>query len=382
MEAALWDLVENARWFGGRGREPRLLGVRPLEPVADVRSLLVDVGYADGQQETYHVPVVESERPALVEAVDDGLKLWEAFTAGSPDLVLLGTGPAPTAARRFAGEQSNTNVFFDNGTLLKVLRRVEPGGDIEAEVLGALKGSGAAPELYGTWKHGDVGLGILVEALANPHDGYDMAVEHASADRSFAEHAHALGVGLATVHQRLRESLGTGTTDPTRLAATFTSRYAAAAASVEQLRPFGDRTERTFGALAGVTVPTQRIHGDCHLGQTLFSAGRWRYVDFEGEPMKTVPERRELDSPLRDVAGMLRSFEYAAEAGAADADWLAGARRAFTAGYGLEEPTRDPLLTAYELDKAIYEAVYEARFRPHLLDVPLSGIDALLGSAG
>jgi maltokinase len=379
MEAAIWELVRDARWFGGRGRDARLLGVRPLEAVGDVRSLLVDAGYADGPDETYHVPVLDSALPELVEAPDEGLKLWEALGSGSADFRLFGDLAVPTSARRFTGEQSNTNVFFDNGTLLKVLRRVEPDGDIEAELLEALRGTGAAPELHGLWKHGALGLGVLVEALVDPHDGYDLARDSAARGDSFAEHSHALGVALRTVHARLAERLGTGEADPGALASTFLARYEAAARSVAALQPHGAGIRSLFESLPAGPVMTQRVHGDCHLGQVLLSRGTWRYVDFEGEPMKSVAERRELDSPVRDVAGMLRSFDYAAQAGAADPEWLADARRSFLEGYGTDGAGGGGLVAAYELDKAIYESVYEARFRPHLIDVPLAAIEALVG---
>lgn len=375
LAESLWQLTSEARWFGGRGRSGKLSKVRSLLPVSDVQSLLLDVAYPTSHTETYHVPVLHSRLPNLAEAVDDGLALWDAFLTGAPGLVLHDELSRPASARRFKGEQSNTNVFFDNGTMLKVLRRVEPGGAIEAELLGALRGSGVAPELHGSWSHEDVALGVLVEALTEPEDGYDVACDAARSGLDFSSEAHALGRGLATVHSLLREHLATGIADSTEKAAVFRQRFDAATQELPALDESRDGVQRVYDRVGSARIDTQRVHGDCHLGQVLRSLGEWKYVDFEGEPMKTLAERRELDSPLRDVAGMLRSFAYARAAGDAPSGWLDDCRAAFLDGYGVQS---DPVLDAYELDKAIYEALYEARFRPQLAHVPLDAIRALV----
>ena len=109
----------------------------------------------------------------------------------------------------------------------------------------------------------------------------------------------------------------------------------------------------------------------------LLTGGHWIYVDFEGEPLKSLEERRRPDSPLRDVAGMLRSFGYARAAGDADDGWLTACRRAFLTGYGLNPDLPDPLLAGFETDKAGYEVAYEARYRPHLIRVPLDFLSTL-----
>jgi len=129
----------------------------------------------------------------------------------------------------------------------------------------------------------------------------------------------------------------------------------------------------------------QRIHGDYHLGQVLDVPGRgWVLVDFEGEPLRPLSERTEPDLALRDVAGMLRSFDYVAGSweqshpGRSAASWAVRARTAFLEGY-TRGAGRDPredaiLLDALELDKALYEVVYEARNRPTWLDIPTTAI--------
>jgi maltokinase len=139
-------------------------------------------------------------------------------------------------------------------------------------------------------------------------------------------------------------------------------------------------------ARTGTWPLLQRVHGDYHLGQALLVPERgWVLVDFEGEPLRPMNERDRPDVALRDVAGMLRSFDYAAGAtpGIA-ADWAPACRDAFVDGYlaesGVDIEVFRPLLDAFELDKAVYEAIYEARNRPDWLAIPLRGIEKLLSS--
>jgi trehalose synthase-fused probable maltokinase len=145
----------------------------------------------------------------------------------------------------------------------------------------------------------------------------------------------------------------------------------------------------TFGA-AGGEAPVSRIHGDYHLGQLLARHdGGFSVIDFEGEPARPLAERREPASPLRDVAGMLRSLDYAARsaeggrhAAGFDAErWLAEARAAFLHGYGGIGPDRQGLLDAFELEKACYEVRYEANNRPSWLWLPLAAVARLAGSS-
>jgi trehalose synthase-fused probable maltokinase len=138
-----------------------------------------------------------------------------------------------------------------------------------------------------------------------------------------------------------------------------------------------------FAALAdpAAGLSLQRVHGDYHLGQLLATAGGFVVTDFEGEPSRRLEERRRPASPLRDVAGMLRSLDYATRTAerrdqetAADS-WLAEARGALLTAYGIED---SPALTAFELAKACYEVRYEANFRPDWTWLPLQAIERML----
>ncbi|WP_158600660.1 phosphotransferase [Tessaracoccus antarcticus] len=401
---ALWQLAQGARWFAGRSRGGRPEGVtlgRWLTPASSgvgIRSAVLEVLFDSGERERYHVPltyrpVSEAVAPELARADVDGSEfsvgelcddpaaaslLLDLLRDGAPGFESFGEIPTGLVARRFTGEQSNTSLFFGTSLVCKVFRRLEEGSNVDVELHRALAGTGSVAEIHGVWSDGDVDLAIITEALAQPEDGYDLACEHARRSSSFDDHAHALGATLAAVHETLAERLGTESRQAPALRATLERRFVAAAAEAPEVGPYRDAIASTWGALPE-TFPTQRIHGDCHLGQVLLSAGHWRYVDFEGEPLKTLEERREPDSRWRDVAGMLRSFDYAAAAGEATAAWLAGTRQAFLAGYGLPDGQERALLAAFEADKAVYEVIYERRNRPHLIHVPIDSLNRLAG---
>ncbi len=319
-----------------------------------------------------------------------------------------------------AGEQSNSSVIVDDGTsaaILKFFRVLSAGQNPEVEI-GAALTAGHTVEVPATlgWVTGEwespsgQGTGLALGELAAAHeflagglDAWRLAVNAASAGRDFTAEAHALGAATATVHRRLAEALGVAAESvPGRdiapgVAERVRQSWAQAGAAVG---PYGEALDRLLVRLEGSSAGTlQRIHGDLHLGQILQVPGgagmapRWAILDFEGEPLRPISERNFPDVPLRDVVGMLRSFDYAAGAAERehpDADvpetWVDDCAEAFLAGYAEVIPgsiDRDaPLFVALWLDKALYEVIYELRNRPDWLSIPVQASRRLLGSTG
>jgi predicted trehalose synthase len=243
-------------------------------------------------------------------------------------------------------------------------------------------------------------LAFAQEFVVGVRDGWLLALESAAAASSFAADAERLGQVTADVHAALAQcmpSRAASMGDVVGFVAGWHQRLAVAISDVPQLRDLRPAIEAVYDAAAEAPWPNlQRIHGDYHLGQVLRrDNGEWLLVDFEGEPLRPLAERTRLDSPLRDVAGMLRSFDYAVGSlrntapapsipagGEPLSEWARAARAAFLDGYiatsSIDLRAHRPLLDAFELDKAVYEAMYEARNRPTWLPIPLTAVAYLV----
>ncbi|SDJ29518.1 maltokinase [Frankineae bacterium MT45] len=328
--------------------------------------------------------------------------------------------PMEEPSLALTGEQSNTSLVYGGSAILKVFRRLEPGINPDIEVHRSLTELGAhniAP-LFGSMSaqigDGEVSLAMLQEFMRTASDGWELAKTsvrdlmaeadlHASeAGGDFAGEAERLGAATAAVHSDLADAFGTAmmSSDDVRgLATSMHRRLDAALRIVPQLGEVETGLRATFDAFRaeadGLTVSTQRIHGDLHLGQALRTAQRWILLDFEGEPAASLPARRAFDSPLRDLAGMMRSFDYAARYQLVDAgqvaqleyravEWAERNRSAFCDGYaeasGHDPRDQEALMRGYEADKAVYEAVYETRNRPSWLVVPLASLARLVAA--
>jgi maltokinase len=279
--------------------------------------------------------------------------------------------------------------------ILKVFRRLELGRNLDIEVHAALNAAQIddVARLYGWieggWvsggRHHDTDLGMVVQKLADAEDGWGLALDRLRQQQSFVEDAQALGQALAETHDALRAAFPTARVLGAHTASVMTDRLTAAAEVAPDLLTYRDGLAACFDALGGEILDTQRVHGDFHLGQTLHTPHGWKIIDFEGEPAKTMAERRAPDSVWRDVAGMLRSFDYAAASvpGPGSSDWAAACRRSFLDGYsgGRLSEAQAAALRAYEADKAIYEVVYEVRNRPDWVSIPLGAVATLAAGA-
>ena len=300
----------------------------------------------------------------------------------------------------FRGQQSNTSVMFGDVAMLKLFRRLELGRNLDIEVHDALSRAGQADvaRLFGwvearwtrtdpaTGKSGGVAadLALVVEKLADATDGWELALQVLGRGDSFADEARALGAALAETHAALRTAFPTGRQPGADVAGVMRDRLDAAQAVAHQLDPHVAALHAVFGALEGRDLDVQRVHGDFHLGQTLHTPTGWKIIDFEGEPAKTLAERAAPDSVWRDIAGMLRSFGYAAASvpGPGSEAWATACREAFLQGYagGPLDPADAATLRAYEADKAVYEVVYEVRNRPDWVAIPLGALADLAGT--
>ena len=298
---------------------------------------------------------------------------------------------ADLAPQVFTGQQSNTSVVLGDAAMLKLFRRLELGRNLDIQVHDALNRAGVrdVAGLYG-WAEGswtsdgvtcDADLAMVVELLRGATDGWGLALDQLEAGRSFANEAEALGRALAETHAALRDAFPVDEVAGRTVAEVMKARLSTATTSAPALQSHAYGLRRCFEALEEQTLDTQRVHGDFHLGQTLHTPDGWKIIDFEGEPAKTMAERVAPDSGWRDVAGMLRSFDYAAasEPGPDSEGWAEECRAAFLRGYAGDElgPQQTAAVRAYEADKAIYEVIYEVRNRPDWVSIPLGAVATL-----
>ncbi|MFH0521946.1 maltokinase [Streptomyces sp. M41] len=445
LDPLLREWLPRQRWFAGKGRPVTgfsLVAATELLPpggklglyhllVRAHQPLSPTPGAAEQPADCYQLLIGEREAlpprlaPALIGHVTEGplagRTVYDALYDVRPAELLLEalrTGArigglrfdrdegreirSALVPRLVTSEQSNSSVVYGDTFILKLLRRVVPGvnPDLELPLALAREGCDRVPAPT-AWMRAELAgesyvLGVLQPFVQGATDGWELALRELAKGEDFAAAARALGRATAEVHLALARTLPTATlghTQVQQLVDGMVERLDAAVQAVPALRPYAVGLRSAFEALAdlaaeGCTWTAQRIHGDLHLGQCLRSpAGRWWLIDFEGEPSKPLAERRMPQPPVRDVAGMLRSFDYAAHSADPPVPgWANSCRAAYCSGYAQvsgADPRTDPvLLRAYETDKAIYEVVYEARHRPDWLPVPLSAIRRLAADDG
>ncbi|MDX6286992.1 MAG: maltokinase [Frankiales bacterium] len=448
LGSALTRWLPEQRWFGAKGRDIRAVDIVDdtlmREGEHSFHHVIARVNYADGEPDMYQVPIgVAAALPehllhTEIGRAGDGTAYDALHDADFSRLLLeliahdrtIGSltfqrglpteddEPIDTSlhGRVLGAEQSNSSLLYAESYVLKMFRRLLPGTNPDLEITRALaeRGSTAVPRPLGSVE-GTVGGEPTTLALLQPYirlavDGWALAETSvrdlfAEADLhadevggDFAGEALRLGATTAHVHVALAEAFPTMTAGRAQvgtLATAMTKRLEDACATVPELRPFEEPLRAAYAELAQVEdkITMQRIHGDYHLGQVLRTEHGWILLDFEGEPTKSLVERRAPDSPLRDVAAMLRSFDYAArhlltaspsepQLAYRASEWAERNREAFCDGYA-EASGSDPrkaavVLRAYELDKAVYEVVYEAGHRPSWLSIPLGAVERLV----
>jgi predicted trehalose synthase len=443
--ARLGDWVRARRWFGAKAAEGTtfavvdVIGLRGDPPLSCV---LVEARFVTGDSDLYQLLVEPREPtgetdPAVIARTGGGAELVDALVdpreaavlvrlmersaeieAGGGTVGFHWTGtmdplPARVVARPMGAEQSNSTIVLDEALALKVFRRLLPGENPELEMLRFLsaRGFGHIAQLAGWYEltggRLEATLGILQRFVADGRDGWDFALDEPEA---FLERAGELGEVTALMHTVLGSDdedpdFAPEVADDDALAAVLAATeeeigraFAGLTPALEGAAPIAGREDEVRARLHalgrhGGGGKLIRHHGDYHLGQTLVEPDRWILLDFEGEPARPLPERRTKRSPLRDVAGMLRSFAYAASAFRLLRDreppegWEAHARRRFLDGYRNtvdpallpdREEAVDDLLAVFELEKALYELRYERNNRPDWVGIPVAAIQRVI----
>ena len=456
----LAEKIAEARWFGSKGRAISSVelidaGVVDEGPPALVLSI-VRVHY-DGGDSLYQLPLLVEEDGSARDAFEDidRMKVFGGCLAHGASVKgehgtfrFTGPGldplspPGAVSARDMGAEQTNSSLVLDEHMIVKIFRRVDLGHNPDLELTRVLTEGGfhhTPPHVgelvyEGTLDGAEVQIDLCVaqqflgdsiegwsETLKRLHQLYD-AIEDQDLpeDMRFLIEERAgdllsliqdLGEVTASLHvalsrEELDPEIAPEPIEKHDLEAWAQSAKASLQAllddGVTELQDLAPLVIERIGSLTSVTEPglKTRAHADYHLGQVLLTGRGWMILDFEGEPARTLDERRAKTSPLRDVAGMLRSFNYAATAALferaevdseewkrlepwADA-WETLARERFIHGYltrsheGRFVPRdRDELmvmLDVFEIDKALYEVGYERGHRPDWVRIPLRGI--------
>jgi maltokinase len=447
LAPALADYLPRQRWFGAKDRAIDLVRIRQLETLTPETAwpALVRIDAEvnlDGDDDARY-QVLLGLRPTGVACEfltgHENAVLGEFETAQGQALIYdaLLDSELALALLPVGAEQSNTSLVYDDAMILKVFRRLTLGHNPEVEVIETLAAVGftSVPEPLASWRKDDIDLAFLQRFLPGAADGWNMALN--SLRELFAEHTigasppptDALGLGVAppTEGASPSEARGDFAAEAERIGEMTADLHQAlargfgmakvtgadwAAAMEEQLERVLGPADRALASGARLIFsrlrdipdpgPAIRVHGDYHLGQVLRTDAGWFVLDFEGEPARPLEERTRPSSPLKDVAGMLRSFSYApavalsyqeddlSELGRA---WEARNRECFMTGYlrraqydpetgrepilPADPAVRSAVLAAFELDKALYEVAYERANRPDWARIPLAAVQRL-----
>jgi maltokinase len=428
-EESLREWIQEQRWYAAKSNS--LAGIEVVEALTlreepPLVLALVQTRFATGTHELYQLLLGARSYDALADA-REALELMRRIDSSDEAETedgrfsfhhVDGVTALPEGARgRVLGaEQSNSSVVFDDRLVLKVFRKLEPGVNPELEMLRFLGSHGfqSIAPLHGWYEYEGQALattlGVAQQFLADAVDGWQLALDQiGSQPDAFLEKVAGLGRITAAMHTVLGSDAGDpafSPEDPSQealalLTATVDEdieRIFLRLPDDERLEPISGRGQdvrERLSARAHISAGGRviRTHGDYHLGQTLYAPRGWVVIDFEGEPARPLHERRQKRSPLRDIAGMLRSFAYVSSAVElqrgipAPEDFEERARQQFLQQYLANvdstllpsgEAAFTNLLSIFELEKAIYELRYELDNRPDWVSIPVAGITRLL----
>jgi len=460
----LAEYLPRQRWFGAKDRTIELVRVLSTEVLSGGKAwpalvrVDAEIHLEGGDDARYQVLLglrppgaacefLTGHEPAVLGEFDTSLGqalVYDALLDSELALALLrvvAPGFPAERVRPLGAEQSNTSLVYDDAMILKVFRRLTEGHNPEVEVIETLAGVGftSVPEPLASWRKDGIDLAFLQRFLAGATDGWNIALtslrelfadhtvgaapppgdalglgdtgrpegtDPAEARGDFAAEAERIGEVTAELHQAMAKGFGTGKVT-----------------GADWAEPMEEQLDRVLGSGAGSPAdaalaegarriinrlreipdpgPAIRVHGDYHLGQVLRTDAGWFVLDFEGEPARSLEERTRPSSPLKDVAGMLRSLSYAPAVALSYQEddlsslgraWESRNRDCFMTGYLRKAAEREPILptdpavrsavlAAFELDKALYEVAYERANRPDWVRIPLEAVGRLTGAA-
>lgn len=377
----MYESIASERFF--RAKQAGITELRTLATatVGDASWALVDV---DG---SFYQLILQDDRdvlssPDVLAEIQRSYEDERAFGLGELTVLSSPVIPQDATVKVSTAEQSNSSLIFqsERPAIAKLFRLLEPGINPDVELLTGLAKQGCAyvPALraYSTveWDGQTYVTAMVQDFATGSEEGWARATATTS---SFVEDAAMIGEALRHVHKDLAAAFGTKTVPAAEVVAGLKARLDTLVGQAEVLCEFVPAITTVYEQAAAGETMVQRIHGDAHLGQILRTSERYLFIDFEGEPARPLSERRQMFSPLQDVAGLVRSFDYAAYFGGRMKDpnaWSQECAGAFLAAYGAQD---SPLLRALVLDKALYEVVYEANNRPDWLRIPLGAVQRL-----
>lgn len=464
LASSLAEFLPRQRWFGAKDRTIELVRILSTEVLSGEGSwpalLRVDAEVSLAGTDAARYQVLLGLRPTGVgldflsghegavlgefDTSQGQALVYDALLDGELALALLRCIAPEHPAERvrpLGAEQSNTSLVYDDAMILKVFRRLTEGHNPEVEVIETLAKVGftSVPEPLAAWRRDDMDLAFLQRFLAGATDGWHIA--QTSLRELFAEctigasppPGDALGAGAAAPYEATdpAEARGDFAAEAERIGEVTAEMHQAMArgfgtqkvTGADWAEPMEEQLERVLGSGAGAPGgaglldgarriisrlrdcpdpgPAIRVHGDYHLAQVLRTDAGWFVLDFEGEPARPLEERTRPSSPLKDVAGMVRSLSYAPAAALSYQEddlselgraWEARNREAFITGYlrkaveaepilPADPAVRSAVLAAFELDKALYEVAYERANRPDWAHIPLGAVQRLTSEA-